>query len=43
MDDFDPIADADYCDEHEWAGYGDCPRCVAEHPEKYETTGDKVE
>jgi hypothetical protein len=25
--DFDPIADADYCDEHEWAGYGMCPKC----------------
>lgn len=34
-DEFDPIADADLCDEHEWAGYEDCPKCVAEHPEKY--------
>lgn len=22
------------CDEHEWAGYGDCPKCVAQYPEE---------
>lgn len=33
----DCVADAELCDEHEWAGFGDCPKCVAEHPEAYET------
>lgn len=32
-EEFDPIADADLCDEHEWAGHGDCPHCAAENAE----------
>ena len=26
--------DASICDEHEWAGYGDCPGCLKEYPDE---------
>jgi hypothetical protein len=22
------------CDEHEWAGYGDCPKCLEQYPDE---------
>lgn len=33
LSEFD-LGDYDLCDKHEWAGVGDCPKCVAELEEE---------
>ena len=34
--------DMSLCDEHEWAGCGDCPGCLEEYPEEVAAMHERV-